>query len=86
VSWPRCSARSSNTRASRAAGRQPDLSLPSEPCLTIRLRRDDLELAFLTTVTIFSAPQNVTLDELRIESYFPLDDPTRRACERLAAG
>ena len=65
---------------------EPDLSLPSEPCLTIHLRRDDLELAFLTTVTIFSAPQNVTLDELRIESYFPLDDATRRACERLAAG
>jgi transcriptional regulator with XRE-family HTH domain len=63
---------------------QPDLSLPSEPCLTIRLRRDDLELAFLTTVTVFSAPQNVTLDELRIESYFPLDEGTRRACERLA--
>lgn len=23
------------------------------------------------------------LDELRIESYFPLDEPSRRACERL---
>lgn len=65
---------------------QPDLALPSEPCLTIRLRRDALELAFVTTVTAFSAPQNVTLEELRIESYFPLDDATRRACERLAAG
>jgi hypothetical protein len=43
-----------------------------------------LELAFLTTVTVFNAPQNVTLDELRIESYFPLDDATARACERLA--
>jgi transcriptional regulator with XRE-family HTH domain len=64
---------------------QPDLSVPSEPCLTLRLKRDELELAFVTTVTVFSAPQNVTLDELRIESYFPLDEPTRRACERLAA-
>jgi transcriptional regulator with XRE-family HTH domain len=63
---------------------EPDLSLPSEPCLCIRLERDDLALAFVTTVTVFSAPQNVTLDELRIESYFPLDDTTRRACERLA--
>jgi transcriptional regulator with XRE-family HTH domain len=65
------------------AWRQPDLSSPSEPCLTIRLRRDGLELAFLATVTVFSAPQNLTLDELRIESWFPLDDATRRACERL---
>lgn len=63
--------------------REPDLSLPSEPWLTFRLRRDDLEIAFVTTLTVFNAPQNVTLDELRIESYFPLDEPSRRACERL---
>ena len=31
----------------------------------------------------FSAPQNITLEELQIESYFPLDDATARACERL---
>lgn len=64
--------------------RQPDFSTASEPILTIRLRRDDVELAFLTTMTVFSAPQNVTVDELQIESYFPLDEATTRACERLA--
>lgn len=62
----------------------PDLAAPSEPILPIRLRRDDLSLAFLTTVTVFNAPQNVTVEELRIECYFPLDDETRRACEALA--
>jgi len=60
---------------------KPDLSSPSEPCLTFRLKRGDLELAFLTTVTVFNAPQNVTLEELRLESYFPLDDATKKACE-----
>lgn len=64
--------------------RQPDFSAPSEPTLTLRLRRDDLELGFLTTMTVFSAPQNVTLEEIRIESYFPLDDATARACARMA--
>jgi transcriptional regulator with XRE-family HTH domain len=64
--------------------RQPDFSAPSEPTLVLRLRSDDVELAFLTTLTVFSAPQNVTLDELRIDSYFPLDEVTVRACERLA--
>lgn len=64
--------------------RQPDFSTPSEPTLTLRLRKDDLELAFLTTMTIFNAPQNVTLEELRIESYFPIDDATVAACEALA--
>jgi hypothetical protein len=56
--------------------------LPSEPTLSLRLRRDALDLAFLTTLTVFSAPQNIALEELRIESYFPLDEATARACER----
>ncbi len=62
--------------------RQPDLSAPLEPAFTLRLRRDDVTLAFMTTVTAFSAPGNVTLEELRIESYYPLDDETAEACER----
>jgi transcriptional regulator with XRE-family HTH domain len=65
-----------------AAWRQPDFSLPSEPTVAVRLRRDALELGFLTTMTVFNAPQNLALEELRIESYFPLDEATARACER----
>jgi transcriptional regulator with XRE-family HTH domain len=64
--------------------RSPDLSQPSEPTLTFRLRVGDQELSFLTCVTVFNAPQNVTLEELRIESYFPLDDATAHACELFA--
>jgi transcriptional regulator with XRE-family HTH domain len=66
--------------------RHPDFSAPSEPTFTLRLKRDDLSLSFLATVTTFSAPQNVTLEELMIESYFPLDDETTAHCERLARG
>jgi hypothetical protein len=66
------------------AWRQPDFSAPNDPTMTFRLKRDDLELAFLSTMTVFNAPQNVTLEELRIESWFPLDDATTRACERFA--
>lgn len=58
--------------------------MPSEATLSFRLKKGDLELGFLTTLTTFNAPQNVTLEELRIESYFPLDDQTARVCERLA--
>jgi transcriptional regulator with XRE-family HTH domain len=64
--------------------REPNLASPSGATLSFRLRRDDLELAFLTTITAFNAPQNVTLEELRIESYYPLDDATAAACERIA--
>ena len=66
-----------------ASFRQPDLTVASEPTLSVRLRKGDRELAFLTTVTQFDAPQNVTLQELKIESYFPLDDQTALACETL---
>jgi transcriptional regulator with XRE-family HTH domain len=68
------------------AWRQPDFSTPSDPTLTLRLRRDELELSFLTTLTVFNAPQNVTLEELCLESYFPLDDATAKACALLARG
>ncbi|MDB4975269.1 MAG: Transcriptional regulator, Cro/CI family protein [Myxococcaceae bacterium] len=63
--------------------RQPDLTQPSEATLSVRLKRGDRELSFLTTVTQFDAPQNITLQELKIESYFPLDDATERACAEL---
>jgi transcriptional regulator with XRE-family HTH domain len=66
--------------------RQPDFSVPSDATLTLRLKRGDLALAFLTTLTVFNAPQNVTLEELCLESYFPLDEATTQACMRLARG
>jgi transcriptional regulator with XRE-family HTH domain len=61
--------------------RQPEFSTESEPVASVIFCRDDVRLSFLTTVTVFNAPQNVTLEELRIESYFPQDDATARVCE-----
>jgi hypothetical protein len=49
------------------------------------MRMGDLELSFLSTVTVFSGPRNVTLEELNIESFFPLDEATTKACERLSS-
>jgi transcriptional regulator with XRE-family HTH domain len=64
--------------------REPDFSMPSEATLAIRLRKDGLELAFLTTATTFSAPNNVTLEDLLIEAYYPLDDTTEAIFAGLA--
>ena len=64
--------------------RQPDFSTDSGPILTFRLARGDLKVGFLVAVTTFSGPRQVLLDELRIESCFPLDPETRKVCERLA--
>lgn len=64
--------------------RQLDLAAPVAATMSVRFRCDDAELGFLATTTTFNAPQSVTLEELRIESYFPLDDMTSAACTRLA--
>jgi transcriptional regulator with XRE-family HTH domain len=66
------------------AWRNPDFAVDIAPCLTLRFARGDLHLGFLTTLTVFSAPQQVTLEELRIESCFPLDEATRQVCEAAA--
>jgi transcriptional regulator with XRE-family HTH domain len=66
--------------------RHPDFAAAPSATFSLRMKRDALEVGFLTTVTVFSAPGNVTLDELRLESYFPLDAATERACQELARG
>lgn len=63
--------------------REVDLSVPSEPALVLHLRRGTLDLRFLTTVTAFQAPQNVAVEQLRIEQWFPYDDATDAACRQL---
>jgi transcriptional regulator with XRE-family HTH domain len=59
----------------------PDFSEEVDPVFSIHLQRDDVKLAFFTTITVFASPHVVTLDELRIESSFPLDQATRAYCE-----
>lgn len=68
----------------RAAWRTPDFSADLGATLAVRLCRDKTAVSFMTTVTTFAAPRLVTLEEIRIESYFPMDVPTREVCERLA--
>lgn len=64
--------------------RRVDLSVPSEPALVLHLRRDDLDLRFLTMITAFQAPQNLAVEQLRIETWFPYDEATADACRALA--
>lgn len=64
--------------------RQPDFSVDLGGTLPIGLQRGDARLNFLTTITAFSAPGMVTLQNLRIESYFPADEATQAACEQAA--
>jgi hypothetical protein len=48
-------------------------------------RKGDLALSFFTTIASLGTPYDVTLHELRVESFFPADDATDAALRRLAA-
>jgi transcriptional regulator with XRE-family HTH domain len=65
--------------------RQPDFSSANEPTLELVLERNGLSLRFMMVVTAFAAPQQITLEEMRVESYFPVDEASRLACEKLGA-
>jgi transcriptional regulator with XRE-family HTH domain len=47
------------------------------PALTIDLQLGDETLRLLSVVSTFGTPQDVTTDELRIESFFPGDETSR---------
>ena len=55
--------------------------LPAGPTIDLVLKKGATECRFFTTVTSFGTPQDITLQELRIESYFPADETTRNLCE-----
>ncbi len=51
---------------------------PSEgPVLPMHFRKGDTRLSLFTTIATLGTPQDITLQELRIESFFPMDDKTR---------
>ncbi len=49
----------------------------------LKLRVGDLTLSLISTITVFGTPLDVTLSELAIESFFPADEASRMALERL---
>lgn len=57
-----------------------EIGVATAPILTTTFRRGDVELRFFSTITIFAAPHDLTLDELRIECSFPADDSTAAIC------
>ncbi len=60
-----------------------DFNVVSSPVVPITfLLTNGVPLRFISMVTVFDAPQNVALDELRIESFYPLDSETEEACEQ----
>ncbi|HLZ52184.1 MAG TPA: helix-turn-helix transcriptional regulator [Candidatus Acidoferrum sp.] len=53
------------------------------PFLTINYRWNNSTLRLFSTITTFGTAQDIALQELRIESFFPADEPTRAALTAL---
>jgi hypothetical protein len=52
----------------------PNLDRRALPFLPVTLRKDGVELNLFTTITTLGTPHDVTLHELRLETFFPADD------------
>lgn len=67
--------------------RGPAAALDALPLIAIPLCLDagDRVLSFLSTITVFGTPLDVTLSELAIESFFPADEMTAAAMREAAA-
>jgi transcriptional regulator with XRE-family HTH domain len=65
----------------------PDGGGRGEPPLLVplRLALGDAELALFTTLTTFGTPQDVTLDELAVELFYPADEATESMLRAAAA-
>ena len=63
--------------------RQRDLRAVPAPLLETVFRRGGHEIRFFSTITTFGTPRDVTLEELHIESCFPVDEATVAFCRQL---
>jgi hypothetical protein len=61
-------------------GRSATNAIPAEtamaPVLPMHFRKGNTELRLFTTIATLGTPQDITLQELRIESFFPMDEAT----------
>ena len=63
-----------------------DVEASTAPFLPIEFCKGDLTLRYFTTLTSLGTPHDITLQELRIESFFPADEATERRSRELAKG
>ena len=62
----------------------PPSSLP-EVVIPVHLRKDGVDIRTFSTIMTLGTPQDVTLQELRIETFFPADEASDRVLRQMAA-
>jgi hypothetical protein len=63
----------------------PDVMAAPRPYLAVEFRKGSLAMDFFSTVTTLGTPFDVTLQEMRIECFFPANDRTVAAVGELAS-
>jgi transcriptional regulator with XRE-family HTH domain len=63
----------------------PALEEPPSPVLAMHFRKGQTSLRLFTTIATLGTPQDVTVQELRIECFFPADEATSQAFKDWAA-
>ncbi|HZL73264.1 MAG TPA: helix-turn-helix transcriptional regulator [Planctomycetota bacterium] len=61
-----------------------NLEVPLVPVIPVRFRKEAKVFSFFSTVTTLGTPLDVTLQEIRVECFFPADAATERRTEELA--
>jgi transcriptional regulator with XRE-family HTH domain len=64
--------------------RTPDAVTPVDPLVAMHLRKGDASMSFFSTITQFATPRDITLQQLKIECFFPADASTEQTSRRLA--
>lgn len=64
--------------------RSADLTRPLLPVLPVRFQLGTKTFNYFSAVTVLGTPQDVTLQELRIESFFPSDEGTATSAREFA--
>lgn len=73
--------------ASKVADSHPaPASRPGDLLLPIHIRKGDLDLRLFSVIMTLCRPQDVTLQELRIETWFPVDQDSERCWQENFAG
>jgi hypothetical protein len=60
----------------RAAVSAPATEPAIAPVLPMHFRKSDTTLRLFTTIATLGTPQDICLQELRVECFFPMDDAT----------
>jgi len=57
---------------------------PLPPVLALEIAKDGVAVRLFSTITTLGEPQDLALHDIRIESFFPADEPSRAVLEAMA--